>query len=230
MLLPARTLKYIEALNREGDKFNYGKWLQRVREEEATQPEHVTSLVTSGEPTPPEEDNLIRTPDRRAALMFPGPGVVTRSATVRRPLRRINHEAIADNPQARLRRRLEKVRDAWEEFQANRARDSVYPYLAAVAAIVEHYKARRKTQTLLRHAFKLAGLPFDENADPHSAVIRCTCDRSLDNKTISKWARALRYVAYCEVPSTQLKAFMKQAGGINPCADRYARYYGRGGR
>ena len=53
---------------------------------------------------------------------------------------------------------------------------------------------------------------------------------SVDNKTISKWARALRYVAYCEVPSTRLKAFMKEAGGINACAARFARYYGRGGR
>ena len=44
MLLPARTVKYIEALNREGDRFDYGKWLQRVREEEATQAEHVSAF------------------------------------------------------------------------------------------------------------------------------------------------------------------------------------------
>ncbi len=162
--------------------------------------------------------------------MLPRSHVVTRPATVRRPLRRINHEAIADTPNVRLRRRFVKVRDAWNEFQASRARDAVYPYLAAVAAIVEHYKARRKTKTLLRHAFKFVGLPFDKNADPFTAVIRCTCDRSVDNKTISKWARALRYIAYCEVPSTQLKAFMKEAGGVNACAARFARYYGRGSR
>jgi hypothetical protein len=36
MLLPARTVKYIDALNREGDRFDYLKWLQRVREEEST--------------------------------------------------------------------------------------------------------------------------------------------------------------------------------------------------
>jgi hypothetical protein len=73
-------------------------------------------------------------------------------------------------------------------------------------------------------------LPFEQNADPFATVIRCTCDGSLDNKTISKWARALRYVAYCLVPRTQLKAFMKEMGGVNACADRYARYYGRGRR
>ena len=162
--------------------------------------------------------------------MLPTSRVVARPATVRRPLRRANHEAIADTPNARLRRRLEKVRNAWNEFQSNRARDAVYPYLAGVAAIVEHYKARRRTKSLLRGAFDFADLPFAKRADPFTAIIRCTCDRSLDNKTISKWARALRYVAYCEVPSTRLKAFMKEAGGINASAARFARYYGRGGR
>ena len=230
MLLPARTVKYIDALNREGDGFNYAKWLQRVREEEATQTERVTPLISSREPTKPEIAILIDTPNRRAALMVPRSRVVTRPATVPRSLRQINHESIADTPDARRRRRLEKVSHAWKQFQASRTRDAVYPYLAAVAGIVEHYKARRRTKTLSRHAYKFAGLPFDKDADPFAAVIRCTCDRGVDNKTISKWARALRYVAYCKVPQARLKAFMKQAGGVNACADRYARYYGRGSR
>ena len=34
-LLSPRTASYIDALIREGDKFDYSKWLQRVREEEA---------------------------------------------------------------------------------------------------------------------------------------------------------------------------------------------------
>jgi hypothetical protein len=33
-LLSPRTMKYIAALFREGDKFDYCKWLKRVREEE----------------------------------------------------------------------------------------------------------------------------------------------------------------------------------------------------
>ena len=49
-------------------------------------------------------------------------------------------------------------------------------YLEAVSAIVEHYKLRRKTKKLLRHAFKFAGLPFDKDADPFTAIIRCTCE------------------------------------------------------
>jgi hypothetical protein len=59
-------------------------------------------------------------------------------------------------------------------FQANRARDAVYGYLEAVFAIVSHYKTRRKTNKLLRHAFRFANLPFEKAADPFTAVIRCT--------------------------------------------------------
>ena len=106
----------------------------------------------------------------------------------------------------------------------------MYGYLEAVFAIVEHYKVRRRTKRLLRHAFKFANLPFDKNADPFTAVIRCTCDDDVDSKTISKWARALRYVAHCKKPRTPLKAFMKEAGGVNACADMYAKCRGRAAR
>jgi hypothetical protein len=140
------------------------------------------------------------------------------------------HQASSKVPEIRIRHRLEKVRNAWDDFQANRARDAVYGYLEAVFAIVSHYKTRRKTNKLFRHAFKFANLPFDKRADPFTAVIRCTTDENADNKTISKWARALRYVARYKVPPTQLRMSMKQAGGVNACADRYARCFGRRGR
>jgi hypothetical protein len=136
---------------------------------------------------------------------------------------RSHHEPGRKTAKARLRRRLEKVHDAWDDFQSSRARDAVYGYLEAVFAIVSHYKTRRKTKTLLRHAFKFAELPFDRNADPFTAVIRCTCDDDVDSKTISKWARALRYVAHCKVEKTRLKTFVKETGGINACAGLYAK-------
>ena len=74
---------------------------------------------------------------------------------------------------------------------------------------------------------QIANLPFDRNADPFTVVIRCTCDDEIDSKTISKWARALRYVAYSKGPRTRVKTFMKEAGGVNACAELYARYFGR---
>ena len=41
---------------------------------------------------------------------------------------------------------------------------------------------------------------------------------------ISKRARALRYVARCKKPGTPLKAFMTEAGGVNACNTRYAKF------
>jgi len=75
----------------------------------------------------------------------------------------------------------------------------------------------------------IAGLPFDKNADPFTAVVRCTSD-NIDSKIISKCARALRYVARSKEPRMPLKTFMKEAGGVNACAGLYAKYFGRRGR
>ena len=129
--------------------------------------------------------------------------------------------------------RLEKIRDAWDDFQARRARDAVYGYLEAVFAIVEHYRTRRRLNRLLRHTLCLWLICCSTKKPIHSlrlfATARCASD-IVDNKTISKWARALRYAARCKEPGARLKAFMKQAGGVNACADLFARYFGRGAR
>ncbi len=116
-----------------------------------------------------------------------------------------------------------EVREVWSDFQSSRARDAVYGYLAHVFAIVEHYKMRRKTRRLLQHAFEFADLLFEQNADPFTAIIRCTSDDAADSKMVSKWTRALRFVARSKKPQTGLKTFMKNAGGINACAYGYTR-------
>jgi hypothetical protein len=91
-----------------------------------------------------------------------------------------------------------------------------------VFSIVKHYNGRCRTKKLIRRAFKFAGLPTDMNADPFAVVIRCTCEHKLDNKTISKWSRALRYVARVKKPRHSLTTFMKDRGGVNACATLFA--------
>jgi hypothetical protein len=220
-LLSPRTANYVAALIRQGDKFDYYKWLQTVREEES-QAKQIQATFTSGKIIAPEIDPPIGTTDCRDGWPNSGPAPMTRAAPLPRAIYRSHHDTRNKSPKARLRRRLEKIRDAWDEFQTSRARDAVYGYLEAVFAIVEHYRARRRTNELLRHAFKFASLRFDKNADPFTAVIRCTCGGVADNKTISKWARALRYVSRCRKSDTALRTFMKIAGGVNACADQYA--------
>jgi hypothetical protein len=155
---------------------------------------------------------------------------MTRAESISKALRQVHRAPKSKVPEISTRHRLKKIRDAWDDFQADRARDAVYGFLEPVFATVMHYKVRRRTNKLLRHAFKFAGLPFAKNADPFAAVIRCTCGYTVDSKTISKWARALRYVAHCKASRTRLKAFMKEAGGVNACADEYAKCCGRSAR
>jgi hypothetical protein len=221
-----RTAKYVDARIREGDNFDYWRWLRRVREEEA-QAKQVSAAFSSGEFIALEIGDLANTPDRLDARTISVPVLHAKSPPTARAVHRSDHKAEGESPQDRLRRRLIRVSDAFDEFQGSRVRDAVYGYLKAVFALVVDCKGRRRTKRLLRRAFQFAGLSFDENADPFGAVIRCTSERNLDNKTISKWARALRYVARCKRPRTALKAFIKKMGGINACADRYTQYFGR---
>jgi hypothetical protein len=227
-MLTGRTAKYVEALIREGDDFDYFRWLHRVREEEARLKS--ASVSTSmqpiapgpGHPTKiaqnPEKVRDSQTTDRekhKTALAIPRTVPCTRSV---------------NKPKKSLRQRLADVCSVWDDFQENRSRDAVYGYLRAVFSIVKRYSGKRRTKRLMRRAYKFAGLPIDPTADPFAVVIRCTCEHKLDNKTISKWSRALRYVARVKKPRHPLTTFMKDAGGINACANLYAKHLGRGTR
>jgi hypothetical protein len=220
-----RTAKYVEAMIREGDNFDYDRWLKKVRQEEAQAKQVATG--TLGGLAPAQTAVPLETfDDQHPRPNHPQP--LTAKATLARALRRSRRQAKGQTPKARLRRWLERIRGVWEDFQSSRSRDAVYPYLEAVFAIVAHFRIRRRTKRLLRHASGFANRPFDKNTEAFSAVLRCTCGHGADNKTISKWSRALRYVARSEKSDSGLRTFMKEAGGVNACADRYAKHFGRG--
>ena len=224
LLMSPMTQRYVEALCRDGDDFHYDTWLRTVREEQAaakaTQP---LKTFASGEVPTAEIGNRFWTSDNRGGRPHSAPTPITRMVPMPRAIRPATLKRIAKTPRARLRRWLGKVADACDDFQASRARDAVYAYLAAVFAIVVHYKVRRRTNKLVRYAFQFADLPFDKNADLFTAVIRCTRNDNVDDKTVSKWARALRYAAYRKTPPRLLQAFIKALGGVNACASRHAR-------
>jgi len=216
-----RTAEYVETMIREGDSFNYDRWLKEVREEESPA-KQATAPGTSGGLAPAQTVVPIKTFDDQ--LPRPNPTLpLTAKATLARALRRSHRQANSKTPKARLRRWLEKICRAWKDFQSSRRRDAVYGYLEAVFGIVTHFRARQRTNQLLRHAFNFAHLPIDKDADPFAAVIRCTCGNGADNKTISKWSRAVRFAAAAKKSRPSLKQFMKKMGGINACAAQYAR-------
>lgn len=206
-----RTEKYLKALDEEGDNFDYRAWLRRVREEEARETGISAPESASG-------------PSIRSSMSLKSSTSVSQTPSIT--------YTSANPPKDRgydlaIRRRLVKVCNAWDRFQDNKRRDAVYGYLKSVFRIVMQHSGKRRMHKLLRRACKFAKLPYYPGVEPFATIIRCTSARELDTKTISKWARALRYAAYrCRPPRT-LKSFIQAMGGINVCADRYSSRLGR---
>jgi hypothetical protein len=114
-LLSPRTAKYVEAMIREGDQFDYDKWLKRVREEEA-QAKHLLALSTTGQAATAQIKNRIGRSDNRHAWPRSAPALVVKTPSMARAkgLSKLN---LGDNTQkAQPRRRLEKVQAAWRDF------------------------------------------------------------------------------------------------------------------
>jgi hypothetical protein len=138
-----RTAKYVSALIREGDNFDYCRWLQEVRAEETQaklRPQTTTlrkiRAVEIGPPT--------GTPDCRKAS--PSWTLFTRNQPIPGGLHRSHREPLGSTSSTRIRRRFEKIRDVWNRFQTSRARDAVYGYLEAVFAIRYSLQSAAKNQ------------------------------------------------------------------------------------
>jgi len=153
-LLSPRTANYIDALIREGDKFDYSKWLQRVREGEAQTKQGPTTFIS--------EDVVAADIGTQAGTsdgVWPNLKLMTKAVSISKALRQVHRAPEGSAAELRIRPRLKKIRDVWDDFQASRTRDAVYGYLGAVFEMVMHYKVQRRTTRLRRHAFKLRSCP-----------------------------------------------------------------------
>ena len=131
-LLPPRTANYVSALIREGDYFDYAGWLRQVRAEDA-QAKQSQQTSTSRKTVAKEIVRQIARPDSRQSC--PTSMRLARYVAISKGMSRLNQGRAVTVSAARIRRWFEKVRDAWDDFQASRARDAVYGYLEAVFAI-----------------------------------------------------------------------------------------------
>ena len=141
-LMSPRTAKYVEAMIREGDQFDYDKWLKRVREQEAQAKRH-SAPSTTGQAATAQIQNPISTSDNRHAWPRSAPAIPALRAIVRS-----GQHLKGTRSKGRLQRRLEKVQAARHDFQTSRARDAVYDYLEPVFTIVMHYKVRYRHHSL----------------------------------------------------------------------------------
>src|SRR6266480_3643334 len=130
-----------------------------------------------------------------------------------------------------LRQDLLRVRNAWDECQAKRDRDAIYSYLTAVFDLVAWWAAEDRALERARKALRLQNIWPTDHDEPFAAIIRCTSDPAkVDKRTCSKWSRVLRYAAEYKPSSEPIAAFIRRKGGINECAERFARWLGRPGR
>jgi hypothetical protein len=114
-LMSSQTAKYVEAMIRQGDDFNYDEWLRRVREEEAQAKQlSAGQAVATGHIANPVNKSADRTELPRSAQALLRPIPVPR--VVSRRTRKMSDE----QPKARLSRWLENVQVAWRDFQGNR--------------------------------------------------------------------------------------------------------------
>jgi hypothetical protein len=127
-----------------------------------------------------------------------------------------------------LRQDLLRLQNAWDDSQARRDRDAIYIYLTAVFELVAWWAAEDRALERAHKALRLRHIILFDQEEPFAAIIRCTADPAkVDKRTRSKWSRALRYATY-KSPSEPLDKFMKTKGGINECAERFARCIGPG--
>jgi hypothetical protein len=228
MLPSEMTLRYLEAVDREGDNFDLQRWLKRVREEKARAkaPTAASALALQGLNDDTEFVVLSR-PTPSGPLK---PSSATKVLLSAKGPHRTAHAVHGADQRDHLKNALTKICEAWDDFQTSRDRNAVYRYLRSVYSVVTRCRSRRHTRRLMQRACDFAGLAFDKAADPFTTVIRCTSEKSLDHRTVSKWSRALRYAAYRNRPRRMLVTFMKAAGGINACASRHTKVLGKGRR
>jgi hypothetical protein len=130
-----------------------------------------------------------------------------------------------------LREDLTRVRVAWEDCQTSRDRDAIYSYLTTVFDLVGWWAAENRALERARKALRLQNIWPSDHDEPFAAIIRCTADPAkVDKRTRSKWSRVLRYAAEYKTNAEPLAAFVQRKGGINKCAERFARCLGRGAK
>jgi hypothetical protein len=226
MLPSPRTIKYFDALDREGDNFDFDAWLKRVRQEEAAE---------SGKPSTMSPVDQVT--DRQSNVARDGSRIGRVPRRILEPQKR-NGERVSKRPAKEtqnagsesIRAQLFEVCDVWDKTLEDRSRNSIYTYLKAVYSLVIGCQREGRAAELLQTAIRVADIAESENPELFSTVIRSTCDGKLDPKSVSKLSRALRYVAYRDRPPRMLKSFIKGLGGINATAGRYAKRLGRGAR
>ena len=136
---------------------------------------------------------------------------------------KINAQALALK-QSRFSSELARLRAVWKRTFSSDNRMAIRTFLGAIFNQVSRWESEdRLVEELYRLLDTLkASVPL-KIGEAFAVVIYCTAPH-VDQKSRSKWARALRFAAGNKPDNETIKTFIKRNGGINVCASRYAQY------
>jgi hypothetical protein len=121
-----------------------------------------------------------------------------------------------------MRASLLRLEGEWEAVQASHDRLFTVIWLPFLNWSCGG-SGRGKAANRAGRALHLRGYSSAREPEPFAAVILCTADHDkVDDRTRSKWSRALRYAAEYKDLDESLRDFMKRKGGINRCASRFS--------
>jgi hypothetical protein len=131
---------------------------------------------------------------------------------------------LAAYPKQALQRDLDRLSVAWKKLQRRRNRDAIYAFLREVFELVAWWDVENRTAKRTLRVLNLTEIPTPNDLEPYAALIRVAAyPAELDKRSISKWSRVLRYASLQDVAPADLKRFIKKRGGLNICAEKYAR-------
>jgi len=103
---------------------------------------------------------------------------------------------------------------------ASRSRFAFYDYLVAVFDFYLRLRQKHQAKATARRIANLFDLRNRKHAHPIRVMIDATS--TADNKTKSRWTRALRYAWRDRREWRDLKAFLQENGGPAGCATQFA--------
>ena len=125
---------------------------------------------------------------------------------------------------------FERLRAVSKQTFSSDNRMAVQTFLGAIFNQVSRWQAEDRLEEELYRLLDSLKAPVPLRiGEAFAVVIYCTAPH-VDQKSRSKWARALRYAAANKPDDESIRKFIKRKGGINACASRYAEYARRAGK
>jgi hypothetical protein len=126
--------------------------------------------------------------------------------------------------QSRFSSELERLRAVSKRTFSSGNRMAVQTFLGAIFNQVSRWQAEDRLEEELYRLLDSLKAPVPlKIGEAFAVAIYCTAPH-VDQKSRSKWARALRFAAANKPDNESIKKFIKRKGGINACASRYAQY------